>query len=280
MAQASGTNDRNGDIAPFSRPAKVGVACAVLLIAGTLIPLLAVLVIGMLAMAYGGGGGGGTGELGGYVAPYLIVAVYGSYLAARVYRGEGAARWAGIGFMLLVASLNAGQLADGHVNPLGFMTVVAAIGIVVLCDPAVRRWCRDDDRSALRGTAQVTSVVGLEMAFGGVRAGSDDGGVTAGLQAVAGLVLVGLAIALHYGAPKVWAAVCALMLLQPLFYVGLGDAPERADLLTAGARLTLGGYIVFALLHSRVPRAQDEALTTSIAPDACGPSLDLGVDVG
>lgn len=263
MGDQHALSDATPDVEPSERPPKVRVAAAILVISGTLIPVIAAIALGLMAAAYGPVGSGAPPAV--LVAPSLLAGGCGGYLALSLYRGDAWAPWASVGFLLLIAATSAGAWADGKVNPVSFMTVVALVGIVPLFDPAVRTWCRFGARPMTVGIARLTALVGAEMVFAGLTLMVARVHVpVAAVQVVIGLALAGLAIPLHNGAPGVWVLVSALFLVQPMVHLGLERASERAAMLSAGGRLVLGGYVVFTLIYAtcRESPADEEKATS------------------
>lgn len=249
------------DDAPLVRPPKVGVAAALLVISGALIPVIAGIALGFMTAAYGAGGL--DGSVVGLILPNLLLAAFGAYLAVRLYRGDGFARWAGVGYLLLIAASSAGALAGGRVNPVSFMTVIALLTVIPLFDPGVKAWCGRGERPVAIGIAQLTGIVGAHMVLSAASLAATGGGPVVGIQVVVGVALLCLAFPLYYGIAGIWIFVCALMLVQPLLYLGQGGVPGATDVLATIGRLALGAYVVFALMYATFrEQSGDEARTT------------------
>src|SRR5690606_11352975 len=128
-----------------------------------------------MSSAYGGTSSATDASVATLVLPSLLKAAFGVYLAIGVFRGDASARWAGIGFLLLIVASSVDGLAGGEINPVSFMTIVALIGIAPLLDPGVHAWCRFGERPVLVGIAKLTAVIGIDLAFTGVSRSVESG---------------------------------------------------------------------------------------------------------
>lgn len=203
-------------------PAPVGLAITGIAIAGLAVPAPALFAI-LTTMI------GGISPFDNSAA-FWMAGLFGVgcaiHLSAALWRGLASARWAGIGFHLLILAANLRFLGDRQPGMSIFLACVGALGTAALTLPSMRRWAWIGERPIGRGAAWAAMIAGGLMFLSGAQGMSLIAPIpvpeVTWIQLVGGLVLVVAAYPLYRGFDVGWLGVLLVMPLQPLLYLGWG----------------------------------------------------------